>query len=350
MKVKCQIISINSTSDQYPNVHILRRGDIKEGCKQVYDKQNFCTFCEKSISSKISRHLLNVHKDQPRVSKLFILPKKSQQRNLDLEMLANEGNFKHNIEVLRKKEGCLVVARRDGSVDKRPGDYLPCQFCKKFILRASLWWHNRNCNFRKDEQSDNPIQQPNNAVRHGQHLLQSAVHEDTNGHVAKMLSRMKMDNIREIVESDALIKRYAALRVDSLGEEGDQKINDMYRVSQCCRTLARLVLEAKKNQPEKIITLDHLVKPESFYFVVQCTKTLALNNTNPALTLGKFIGNLLNTIMQIKVGQALRSNDDQRNQLSKTDDIRMELQGNFSMSHSANKCCEENQSANYSSN
>lgn len=90
---------------------LLPKGPKKEGCKQIYDKQNYCTFCSKSIKSKISRQILT-HNLQPKVMKILSLPKRSEERKIELELLANEGNFKHNLEVLRKKEGFLVVARR----------------------------------------------------------------------------------------------------------------------------------------------------------------------------------------------------------------------------------------------
>ncbi|XP_061164923.1 uncharacterized protein LOC133173868 [Saccostrea echinata] len=104
---------------------LLPKGKIKEGCKQTYDKQNYCTFCSKNIKSKISRHILT-HKLEPKVMKILSLPKRSEERKVELELLANEGNFKHNLEVLKKKEGLLVVARRESQLQHNPMDFLPC--------------------------------------------------------------------------------------------------------------------------------------------------------------------------------------------------------------------------------
>ncbi|KAK3800740.1 hypothetical protein RRG08_003145 [Elysia crispata] len=48
-----------------------------------------------------------------------------------------------------------------------------------------------------------------------------------------------------MVTLELIIKRFYALRVGALGEEKDRKINDMHRVSQGARSLARLLKEVK---------------------------------------------------------------------------------------------------------
>lgn len=129
---------------------LLPKKDKQSGCKQVYNKINYCTYCMKAVSSKISRHLLCVHKAEPRVSDILTLPKRSPSRMAKLELFANGGKFKHNLEVLKKKRGFHVVGRRESNVrDYKSGIYLPCNFCKKFILKKTLWLHERNCSVQK---------------------------------------------------------------------------------------------------------------------------------------------------------------------------------------------------------
>lgn len=126
------------------------KGKKKTGCKQIYDTVNYCTFCEKPIESKISRHILSVHKLESRVSSVLLMPKRSEARKVYLEVfLANEGNFRHNIDVLKNKTGFLAVGRRETKSDYKPRLYLPCSFCKKFILKETLWLHNKNCTVNK---------------------------------------------------------------------------------------------------------------------------------------------------------------------------------------------------------
>lgn len=300
---------------------LLPKGMIKEGCKQIYDKQNYCTFCSKNIKSKISRHILT-HKLEPKVMKILSLPKKSKERKVELELLANEGNFKHNLEVLKKKEGLLVVARRDSQSHHNPNDFLPCEYCKKFILKKNLWLHHRTCPIhvfyeknRNVERRGIENEKSNNAVRRGYSLLHSGlIDEDVSVHVVKMLDRMRNDGVKDVVMNDSLIKKYAALRVESLGSKEDQKIGDMHRISQCCRILGRLIIECKKLNLTAIINLDRLVSPPNFDLIVSATQTMSVSGESPAISLGSSIGNILGHIIQIKTGEALRSNDEKRSQ------------------------------------
>jgi hypothetical protein len=292
------------------SVTLFAKHSVQEGCKQVYDKVNFCTFCKKGIKSKISRHLLTVHKDQ--TYNIAQLPKRSLDRMLELELLANEGNFKHNTNVLRTGRGQLVVARRNScsfQETHEPTHYLPCEFCKRFILKLNLWQHNRSCSQRLNMSAEAGKQK--NAVRRGRNLLCSALYDDDEKCLASLFSRMKDDGLKAVVSNDTLIRRYAALRVESLGSKKDQKLGDINRVSSGARTLARIVIEARKTKPA--ITLDTLIQPNNFDLVVASTRGLAFDEYKPSLNLGKVVGNLLGHVIMIKTGTALRNNDERRN-------------------------------------
>ena len=78
------------------------------------------------------------------------LAKKSRERILKLEILANEGNFKHNVKVIKKGVGEIVVARRWESEDnepRSPKDFMPCKYCLKFVRHCHLWSHDHNVKF-----------------------------------------------------------------------------------------------------------------------------------------------------------------------------------------------------------
>jgi len=54
---------------------------MSDGCKQVYEKCHFCTFCGNMIRSKIARHILRVHKNEEKVKKHFKFTKTWQTAN-----------------------------------------------------------------------------------------------------------------------------------------------------------------------------------------------------------------------------------------------------------------------------
>ena len=226
-----------------------------------------------------------------------------------LEKLSNEGNFKHNVDVLQKKNGFLVVGRRQVRGNEfQVGDYLPCIYCKKFIQKKTLWLHSRNCSVKS--LTTNQDEDSSNAVRLSRRLLSSAVMDEFESGTAKLLSRMQPDKITEQVKNDELIMRYAALKVESLGREQDQKIGDIYRVSQACRTIARVVIRCREKDPS-IKDLDAVITPAKFDLVVSSTKSLCTDEKN-APSLGKLVGNNLAHVIEVKKGVALRFRNEQR--------------------------------------
>ena len=81
--------------------------------KKVYDRLNFCKFCHKCLKGKISKHLLNIHKDEIKVKNIVRKRKGSKERRQLLGLLANKGNYLHNTTVLQCGHGPMVIARRD---------------------------------------------------------------------------------------------------------------------------------------------------------------------------------------------------------------------------------------------
>ncbi len=290
-----------------PNpVTVQEKAQVRAGCKNVYDKCHFCTFCEKMVKgNNIARHLLKWHTDSPRVYDVVCLAKRSEERLFKLEMLANEGNFKHNIKVIKEGKGVLVVARRSGVTSSQK--YLPCEDCLKFFLKSSLSVHHNNCKARKYNNIPSDVGEKN-AVRRSKHLLYGALYDMESEFLSSLLERMRDDDVKMIVEEDELIRRYGCLKVESLGSKDDQKVKDIHRVSQGCRSLARLVLLARTKKPN--ITLNALIRPENFDLVVRVTKELAYEKENPALSLGRYMGNLIGHIIMVKTGYSLRIGND----------------------------------------
>jgi hypothetical protein len=315
------------------------KGAPKDGCKKRYDKINYCTFCLKEIKGKISVHLLSdKHKDMVRSSEIRLLPKKSKDRVAKLEILANEGNFKHNIKVLREQKGELVVARRsntrDGDTVRQPKDYLPCEYCLKFVLRRHLWEHIHKCDIReyygipdpiktmKDfcmEEVDEDGNSENEQDLHGaagtsftrksRSLLNSALLEPDEAKLGEALGRMADDEITAVVKNDKLMKRFLQLQTDGLGHAADRKTKDVYKVNQNVRPLARLVLEARKSVP--MIDLDQLLTPAHFDLVVNSTMNLCRIDAGDNLNFGSSMGYILGHVTLIKSGIAIRRSDEQ---------------------------------------
>jgi hypothetical protein len=282
-------------------------------CKNIYDKTQFCTFCGKRNQSKISRHLLTVHKNETKVRDILLLPKQSSQRIKLLQILANEGNFKHNVAALQKGEGEIVVARRSTLKWRKASDFTACEFCKKWVAKKNMWRHSQSCLLRAEYYNTHSRNNKKRmVVKHGQAIVNNAVYKDNEDITIELLLRMRDDEIKEIVVADELIRREAGLRMTALGRKVDQKLDNIYRVSQSARTLGRIVLQARQHKPG--ITLDGLIEPSNFDLVVDIAKKMSTEKEVPSLNVGKTLGNLLGKVCQSKYCVALRQGNNSAQQ------------------------------------
>lgn len=282
---------------------------VTTGCKQVYDKTHLCTFCGTSIRNKMSRHLLSVHMDEEAVKEILLLPKRSAQRRYLLQKHVNDGNFKHNIASVQKGKGNIVVARRSLLTNRSTSDFTACEFCKKWMSKKNLWRHTKVCLVRKEYYRSHPDESDKKkqrvaAVRRGQALVNNAAFDKKGNSLNELISRMRDDEVKQIVVSDELICREAGLRMCGIGRKVDQKQDDIYRVSQTARMLGRIVLVARQTIPD--VSLDSLIHPQNFDLIVDIAKKLSTDKDQPALNVGRTIGNILGKVCTSKYCAALR--------------------------------------------
>ena len=290
---------------------VLSKRPPKRGCKKSYDKIHYCLFCKKAICSKMSRHLVHVHKDEERVQKCLSLPQGSKERVYQLQLLTNEGNFEHNIAAMSQGSGQIVIGRRSANEVKQVSQFTVCSFCKKWQSKRNLWRHCKTCRARVqyyEQHSDETVRKSRLlAVKTGQSLIAKSVIEPDNDLLNELVTRMKDDSVKEIVVADDLIKREAALRMCSLGRKEDRKQDDIYRVSQCVRTMGRILRQSKLANP--VITLHDLLVPDKFECVVDVGKQMSTDKEKPSLHVSKTVGNLLRSACDTKYCANLRTGD-----------------------------------------
>ncbi|XP_052264132.1 uncharacterized protein LOC127867138 isoform X19 [Dreissena polymorpha] len=312
-------MEVSSSEDKVPNTHstvhsqkdkgvyLQSKKLPRDGCQKRYDKINFCVYCKKAVKSKISRHLLT-HKERQKVLQIRLLPKKSKQRENLFTELVNEGNFKHNIDVISTGEGVLITARRE-NIDQEKHhshqDYVPCVYCKGFYLKKLLWHHLLSCKMRPNDTKGDNMTDTKNAVRKAKSLLYGCLHTENEKAVAEMLRTMHDDDIKEVVKKDTIIKLFSSMQVCALGGKHIQKKNDMHRISQNARTLARLVIKASEHLP--MVSLNKLLCKDNFDLVVNSTLSLSHNS----VTVANKMGHLLGHCIMIKNGYSVRRNSNE---------------------------------------
>lgn len=97
-------------------------------------------------ATKISRHLVQKHKNEDEVKKFLHFPKGSYQRRDLIGQLRKKGNFSYNTKE-SLNDGWLVVSRRPNKkYIKAAEDFKACPNCLGFFSKNSLRVHFRKCN------------------------------------------------------------------------------------------------------------------------------------------------------------------------------------------------------------
>lgn len=269
--------------------------------KRVWDKMHFCVFCEKGYTN-LTKHLLRKHKNEPELLQINSMSLNSKVRKDALLKLRNTGDYKHNLEILKKGNGTIITYSRKEGDKHSADDYLPCEDCFGFFSREFLWKHRKNCTSKKRGQVSRKVQSSASFM-----LPVSA--NTSEGLKENVLKKMAYDEVSLLVRNDNLILR--------VGEKLYQKHGHLQHlstyISQKMRELGRFIIHARKHDPDTLYLKD-VITPEKFRkVVVAATRDLckysAGTNTygNP---LAIKLGHLLKKCAKIKKSEALISGNE----------------------------------------
>lgn len=259
-------------------------------------KRQSCYFCGKTVL-KIARHLLSVHSNETEVAKIAHLPIKNDQRKKALGRLKNLGNFKHNTNVVSGEKGPFIPARKQrGQVNY--GDYLPCSSCFAFFKSKHLWRHQRKC-----------IQRENSSLKQRQvqseaRTLLPDIPGATDLLKTRVISRMRPDNVTEVVKGDTLILQFGSRL---LHKHKKQEHLSVF-VSTKMRELGRLLIELKISIPGQKLT--EFLKPQFFDLITRSVLKVSKSGEQgetPSLALK--LGHSLKKCAQILKSQYLMKED-----------------------------------------
>lgn len=276
--------------------------------KRVRDKKLVCFVCRDQVLW-LSCHLSRNHSTNFLVAQ--VLSKSDKARVQGWKRLKNLGSFKHNVSVLKKGKGELILVRRsDGS---HPADsYLPCTQCYGFYFMYDLWRH--KCPAVSDESTSSLTDyRPKDVVDCSRNLLEGAlgagekishVDENLDKYVLKF---MRNNEMLKVIKSDWLILRFGAAQLKRIGIKGQRRIACRMRM------LARLLTTLDSYNT----TLADFLDGSYFDAVIEVVEDLCGLHTDsyglrtfktPSLALA--VGNILPKCCQIKKGVAIRKGDD----------------------------------------
>ncbi|XP_043199632.1 uncharacterized protein LOC122369179 [Amphibalanus amphitrite] len=173
-------------------------------------------------------------------------PVRSLQRRRALCALAKLGNYRHNIAVRSgEKRGELVACNRARTL-KSGDDYLACNVCKGFFLRATLWRHKRVCNPTGGGrvQAAARAAMPSNSA--------------TSSKLRKVLDCMCIDSVSLLCKTDDTILLFGEYLCAKLGTEN----KDVQNIRNRIRELGRLLEVLRTKDPAA--KLKDFIEPRRF--------------------------------------------------------------------------------------
>ncbi|XP_033760778.1 uncharacterized protein LOC117342681 [Pecten maximus] len=272
-----------------------------------YDKRQACFYCG-GLFAKISSHLQNIHQDEAAVCAILAKSKHGDERKKMWQELRNKGNFHHNIKILTGScVGNIIVDRRPAK-EKGNDCFLPCPACLAFILKDDLWRHSKTCRFVHGQKDEKSIKKEATLLLHGS--TSSSENEESKRFHQEVLEGMKKDKVFDMIIQDKLL---VLLGSKLLIKNGRERAGN---VRQKIREMGRLLQVLPKTVEQR--SMSDFLTPEKFDAVVCGVKKLCVLEgetmrgcdklQRPALALK--VGHTLKKLAQIKVGQALRDQNE----------------------------------------
>ena len=259
-----------------------------------FDKKPYCFYCG-TEQSQIQRHWQTKHGNEREVIELATLKDKTE-RCKRICKLRNMGNHLHNIEVLQRQEGELLVTYRSRNAASA-SDYVPCEFCYKYLKKSELYRH--KCNFER----------PKGRVASKASLLLPPP-PGTSVQVQEVLSGLRDGVIKVVARNDNLIVDYVAKFIARKGMKKIAYIRDKVR------EVTRFLLEIRKLDGMSNTNLTDVIVPEQFKLCITAVKSLAgfdvktMTYLTPSLALK--IGHALQKLAKLVKRNAIQLKDEEK--------------------------------------
>ncbi|XP_038148745.1 uncharacterized protein LOC119788455 isoform X2 [Cyprinodon tularosa] len=241
---------------------------IKRTAKSHNSKLNYCLFCGRPLT-KMARHLTGVHGDQVEVAVALQYPANSKERKNIWQKLINNGNFKHNKDVLKTGKGQLAVRVRS-SIPSNATDYVHCIYCYGLIRKQRMHIHMKRCT-QKIKKEDNPQEGRKRIISQCALLTKNC--EGVSEDFKNLLGKMVYDNVTETVMENRIMLQFGEqMFEEQMLNKNTQDLKKQEYVRQNLRHVARLLLEAQKSTPMQ--SLEDFFKPSNFKHLVFAVRVL----------------------------------------------------------------------------
>lgn len=280
---------------------------LKKDGKRTWDKRHVCVYCKKP-QSKLARHLERKHAHEMEVAQALAKPKGSKARRILLDHLRNKGNYIHNIEVLKKRNGEIITVRQPTQKSSWK-EYLPCQHCHGFFKRKELWKHNAVCFKGAGKKENAKSRKRVQAVASRSIPIDPGTSKGCKG----IIQNMHQDEVSFQVRTDPLICKYGEMMFELHGHDKTQHVY----ISQKMRELGRFMISVKKRNHTVQRLIDVCV-PSRFKLAVEAAKEVSGFDESKKCyktpSLACKIGYTLKRVSEIVVGNSLMNDDHESGQ------------------------------------
>ncbi|XP_063965463.1 uncharacterized protein LOC135156624 [Lytechinus pictus] len=300
----------------------------KKKSDRVYNSTHACPFCCKMVTN-FSQHLRGKkHQREPEIMELMNLQEsknddqttqdvKQEKRKKLLSILRNRGDNMHNVKVLKKQKGELLLSRRMNESPFTKEDYGPCPSCLEWLKCSVISRHQRSC----------PAKQNNSQfLTKGSLLLQSNI---ISGRISgnpsltlkkEVLPMMKHDQVGKVVREDALI---IAIGNDYMKRNVGNRLMRKHYASAVMRLMARLLINLRSlATPFSGVKLEDYLVPQHFSHVAEATiKTCQPDDADEenlkAPSHALKLGTDLKRVTSIILANAIKKGDNSRRRAAK---------------------------------
>jgi hypothetical protein len=245
---------------------------------------------------KIVPHLERKHGCEKEV-KDFVKQTDPKKRKAAIMKIRSRGNFAHNIEVLKRGEGCLLVSRRPSRKGKKASQFVPCIHCLNFFYSKDL--HRHKCKLGDGAKGVN-------LVATGRVVLMGFVAEVSRS-ATRILGGMKSAEMATLIRSDWLLLQYCETLCHTYSTS--KGLNNHIREK--TRQMGKLYAELKSGLQDQDVPFSSFFTGASFDRVIEAVHTITGSGdkvTGPSLALK--LGHGLKKCASIIIGRGLRENNE----------------------------------------
>lgn len=225
-------------------------------------RKHNCVYCDVLVGN-FARHLERQHSDEMEVQKFLAMDKNNPNRKKLIDKIRKDGDFCSGqaIPVQEKKKKYASVENGGEKLNEdntSTCNLLPCTHCRGYYAKKTLRRHVKRCFFNNMKTSKRTRPQSDGHTLMADHFGPNDLLR-TSG----VLKTLKADEVSLVAKRDRIICEVARKYVKSHKEKHLVTVARRYM-----RRLARLLIEIRKSENDKSLSLLTILHPSKF---ISCT-------------------------------------------------------------------------------